>query len=101
VLQDDLTLAVLQMVSTPRRSDSIPADEESSVHRLAAGREASMQLNYITERILALWLPAEGATEARLGMTRAAALLRNKHGDHYMVKFHFELKTKSILCRKL
>jgi len=85
----EMTSRFLQMVSTPRRSDSIPADEESSVHRLAAGREASMQLNYITERILALWLPAEGATEARAGMTRAAALLRNKHGDHYMVRNPF------------
>ncbi|CAB3376138.1 Hypothetical predicted protein [Cloeon dipterum] len=86
----------LSMVSTPRRSDSIPGGDEEWMQRpVASSRDsASMQLNYITERMLALWLPAEDANEARAGLNRAAGLLANKHAHHYMI---FNLSARCVL----
>lgn len=48
-----------------------------------------MDLTYVTERIIALWFPPSVTQHAfRQGQRQAAHMLRNKHGDNYMVNFN-------------
>jgi len=52
----------------------------------AAARDA-MHLSYITERIIALWFPAETTGPAyREGQKQAAQMLQTKHGPNYVVR---------------
>ncbi|CAG9814924.1 unnamed protein product [Phaedon cochleariae] len=45
-----------------------------------------MDLSYVTERIISLWFPSNTNSHAyRQGQQQAAHMLRNKHGDNYMV----------------
>lgn len=60
----------------------------------AVSATGGMDLTYVTERIIALWFPSSVTQHAfRQGQRQAAHMLRNKHGDNYMVN---ELK---LLCR--
>lgn len=45
-----------------------------------------MDLSYITERIISLWFPSSTNSHSyRQGQQQAAHMLKNKHGDNYMV----------------
>lgn len=53
----------------------------------AAGATGGMDLSYVTERIIALWFPSSTTQQSyRQGQRHAAHMLRNKHGDNYMVR---------------
>lgn len=48
--------------------------------------ESNMDLNYVTERIIALWFPTNGTPGSyRQGQRQVAHMLHSKHGDNYMV----------------
>lgn len=58
---------------------------------VAAG---GMDLSYVTERIIALWFPSSVSQHGfRQGQQQAAHMLRNKHGDNYMVGRKFLVVT--------
>jgi hypothetical protein len=71
----------------------------TSQPRLASGgvvgrspryRGGAMDLSYVTERIIALWVPGDVSPVAyRQGQQKAAHMLHTKHGDNYMVSFCF------------
>ena len=45
-----------------------------------------MDLSYVTERIIALWVPGDVSPVAyRQGQQKAAQMLQTKHGNKYMV----------------
>ena len=45
-----------------------------------------MDLSYVTERIIALWVPGDVSPVAyRQGQQKAAHMLQTKHGNNYMV----------------
>ncbi|XP_018561064.1 tensin isoform X3 [Anoplophora glabripennis] len=45
-----------------------------------------MDLSYVTERIISMWFPSSTTAHSyRQGQQQAAHMLRNKHGDNYMV----------------
>nr|CAD7453782.1 unnamed protein product [Timema tahoe] len=49
-------------------------------------RGDSMDLSYVTERIIALWVPGDvSAASYRQGQQQAAHMLHTKHGNNYMV----------------
>lgn len=57
---------------------------------VSGGAVGGMDLTYVTERIIALWFPPSVSQHAfRQGQQQAAHMLRNKHGDNYMVRPHF------------
>ncbi|XP_030754213.1 tensin-2-like isoform X3 [Sitophilus oryzae] len=63
------------LTSQPRSSRSTPSNVE-----------ATMDLSYVTERIISMWFPASTTSHSyRLGQRQAAHMLSNKHGDNYMV----------------
>ncbi|CAG9771278.1 unnamed protein product [Ceutorhynchus assimilis] len=48
--------------------------------------QGSMDLSYVTERIISMWFPDSVNSHAyRQGQRQAAHMLGNKHGDNYMV----------------
>ncbi|XP_063242064.1 tensin-1 isoform X3 [Bacillus rossius redtenbacheri] len=50
------------------------------------GRVDAMDLSYVTERIIALWVPGDVSVAAyRQGQQQAAHMLHTKHSDNYMV----------------
>ncbi|XP_050309456.1 tensin-3 isoform X3 [Anthonomus grandis grandis] len=52
----------------------------------ASNMQGSMDLSYVTERIISMWFPDTATSHAfRQGQRQAAHMLRNKHGDNYMV----------------
>lgn len=54
---------------------------------ISGGAVSGMDLSYVTERIIALWFPSSVSQHAfRQGQQQAAHMLRNKHGDNYMVR---------------
>ncbi|KAJ8915601.1 hypothetical protein NQ315_003381 [Exocentrus adspersus] len=45
-----------------------------------------MDLSYVTERIISMWFPSSTTPHSyRQGQQQASHMLRNKHGDNYMV----------------
>lgn len=58
-----------------------------SSRKCSRGRDHSgMDLSYVTERIIALWFPADvSAVSFRQGQQQAAHMLHSKHGNSYMV----------------
>lgn len=45
-----------------------------------------MDLSYVTERIISIWFPSSTTSHSyRQGQRQASHMLRNKHGDNYMV----------------
>ncbi|KAJ1519994.1 hypothetical protein ONE63_004226 [Megalurothrips usitatus] len=55
-----------------------------------------MDLRYVTERIIALWVPGDVSRAAYLqGQQQAANMLRTKHGDNYMV-FNLSAPRRSL-----
>lgn len=57
-----------------------------------------MDLSYVTERIIALWFPScTTQHNYSQGQTHAAHMLRNKHGDNYMVGHTFQLHSVNQL----
>lgn len=62
------------LTSQPRSSKSAPSS-------------AGMDLSYVTERIIALWFPGSVSQQAyRQEQRQAAHMLKNKHGNNYMVR---------------
>ncbi|XP_066256870.1 tensin-1 isoform X7 [Euwallacea similis] len=54
--------------------------------RPSSSLQGSMDLSYVTERIISLWFPASVTSHSyRQGQRQAAHMLGNKHGDNYMV----------------
>lgn len=49
--------------------------------------QGQMELSYVTERILALWLPSLGHVNPNKNFQEreAAQMLHTKHGQNYMV----------------
>uniref|UniRef100_A0AAR5QJF2 Uncharacterized protein n=1 Tax=Dendroctonus ponderosae TaxID=77166 RepID=A0AAR5QJF2_DENPD len=48
--------------------------------------QGTMDLSYVTERIISMWFPASVTSHSyRQGQRQAAHMLGNKHGDNYMV----------------
>ncbi|XP_044752814.1 tensin-1 isoform X4 [Coccinella septempunctata] len=46
----------------------------------------TMDLSYVTERIIAIWFPADASSHSyRQGQRQASHMLRHKHGNNYMV----------------
>uniref|UniRef100_A0A6P7EYM4 Tensin n=1 Tax=Diabrotica virgifera virgifera TaxID=50390 RepID=A0A6P7EYM4_DIAVI len=46
----------------------------------------TMDLSYVTERIISMWFPSSATPHSyRQGQQQASHMLRNKHGDNYMV----------------
>lgn len=66
-----------------------PSKARSLSHGPSGGLVAKrdvMDLRYVTERIIALWVPADVGRAAYLqGQQQAADMLRTKHGENYMV----------------
>lgn len=48
-------------------------------------RSETMDLSYVTERIIALLLPGDSPVTYRQGQQKAAHMLHTKHGNNYMV----------------
>ncbi|CAH1104712.1 unnamed protein product [Psylliodes chrysocephalus] len=47
---------------------------------------SGMDLSYVTERIISMWFPSSATPHSyRQGQQQAGHMLRNKHGDNYMV----------------
>ncbi|KAK9879482.1 hypothetical protein WA026_006551 [Henosepilachna vigintioctopunctata] len=50
------------------------------------GMPGSMDLSYVTERIIAIWFPSSSTSHSyRQGQKQASHMLRHKHGNNYMV----------------
>jgi hypothetical protein len=75
-----LCLQPTTLTSQPRvTSSGVPG--KSSRYRGEA-----MDLSYVTERIIALWVPGDVSPVAyRQGQQKAAHMLHTKHGNNYMV----------------
>ncbi|XP_052125905.1 tensin-1 isoform X4 [Frankliniella occidentalis] len=69
----------------------------TAVRRAARARPRdAMDLRYVTERIIALWVPGDVGRAAYLqGQQQAANMLRTKHADNYMV-FNLSAPRRSL-----
>ncbi|CAG9858791.1 unnamed protein product, partial [Phyllotreta striolata] len=57
---------------------------------------SGMDLSYVTERIISMWFPASATPHSyRQGQQQAGHMLRNKHGDNYMI-FNLSEPKRSI-----
>lgn len=78
------------LTSQPRSSKSVPTSS------------AGMDLSYVTERIIALWFPGSVSQQAyRHEQRQAAHMLKNKHGNNYMVRdeiTYARLRVCSFVC---
>lgn len=55
--------------------------------RPSSNVQGSMDLSYVTERIISMLFPASATSHSyRQGQRQAAHMLGNKHGDNYMVR---------------
>lgn len=79
------------------RSSSLGNNSSSSALRRARARSRDgMDLRYVTERIIALWVPGDVSRAAYLqGQQQAANMLRTKHGDNYLV-FNLSAPRRSL-----
>ncbi|XP_068904129.1 tensin-1 isoform X9 [Tenebrio molitor] len=70
-------------------STSYNGEALTSQPRPSRGNSTSsggMDLSYVTERIISVWFPSSTNSHSyRQGQRQAAHMLRNKHGDNYMV----------------
>lgn len=65
---------------------SQPRSTRTNPNNISGG----MDLSYVTERIISMWFPSSTNLHSyRQGQQQAAHMLRNKHGDNYMVKILF------------
>ena len=71
----------------------------------AAGRSPryrgeAMDLSYVTERIIALWVPGDVSPVAyRQGQQKAAHMLQTKHGNNYMASLCcYGVRKKGCKC---
>lgn len=56
----------------------------------SVGASGGMDLSYVTERIIALWFSSSISQQAyRQGQQHVGHMLKNKHGDNYMVNFFY------------
>jgi len=62
-----------------------------------------MDLSYVTERIIALWVPGDVSPVAyRQGQQKAAHMLQTKHGNNYMVSLRcFGVRKKGCVLAML
>ncbi|XP_021929255.1 tensin-2 isoform X5 [Zootermopsis nevadensis] len=68
------------LTSQPRGSSGVVAG------RSPRHRGEAMDLSYVTERIIALWVPGDvSPVSYRQGQQKAAHMLHTKHGNNYMV----------------
>ncbi|XP_057652033.1 tensin-1 isoform X14 [Diorhabda carinulata] len=58
----------------------------TSQPRSTRGGASTMDLGYVTERIISMWFPSSATSRSyRQGQQQVAHMLKNKHGDNYMV----------------
>ncbi|XP_056635670.1 tensin-1 isoform X11 [Diorhabda sublineata] len=58
----------------------------TSQPRSTRGGASTMDLGYVTERIISMWFPSTATSRSyRQGQQQVAHMLKNKHGDNYMV----------------
>lgn len=78
------------------RSSSLGNSNSSALRRARARSRDGMDLRYVTERIIALWVPGDVSRAAYLqGQQQAANMLRTKHGDNYLV-FNLSAPRRSL-----
>ncbi|XP_018333185.1 tensin [Agrilus planipennis] len=66
--------------------DAFTTQPRSTKSSIRCSGTAGMDLSYVTERIIALWFPSAVSKQTyKQGQRHAAHMLRNKHGDNYMV----------------
>ncbi|XP_077290561.1 focal adhesion protein tensin isoform X2 [Arctopsyche grandis] len=70
-----------------RRSEDGESENRRLGNRIEMQNQGQMELSYVTERILALWLPGVGNTNAGKSSREreAAQMLHTKHGQNYMI----------------
>lgn len=74
------------MLPNSASSGTLTAQPRCSRAGSRHGNETGMDLNYVTERIIALWFPTSvSGPSYRRGQRQAAHMLRGKHGENYMV----------------
>uniref|UniRef100_A0A1Y1NBS7 SH2 domain-containing protein n=3 Tax=Photinus pyralis TaxID=7054 RepID=A0A1Y1NBS7_PHOPY len=66
--------------------ETFTSQPRSTANNVAAASSGGMDLSYVTERIIAVWFPSSASQKSyREGQRHAAHMLKNKHGDNYMV----------------
>ncbi|XP_076270889.1 focal adhesion protein tensin isoform X25 [Rhynchophorus ferrugineus] len=78
------TSKMLKSSSYNGYGDALTSQPRSS--RTTNNVAGTMDLSYVTERIISMWFPSSTTSHSyRQGQRQAAHMLRNKHGDNYMV----------------
>lgn len=66
--------------------ETFTSQPRSTANNMATASSGGMDLSYVTERIIAVWFPSSASQKSyREGQRHAAHMLKNKHGDNYMV----------------